>query len=136
VSRWSRSIATSIRLLPSINRRMVPMGQESEKYNGSDRMLAVKRPIQFFAFAWGTTIALLAAATWNDPFLTTLGRDGMLIFAATFAAVLLAVLALFTLVLYKRGDAFDSTSHAEPPSKLEANREPAHELVGAAVDSP
>jgi hypothetical protein len=112
------------------------MAQEPEKYDGSNRMLAVKRPIQFFAFAWGTTIALVAAAMWNDPFLTTLGRDGMLLFAGTFAAVLLAVLALFTLVLYKRGEAFDSRPHGEQPSELAATREPAHEPVGAAVDSP
>jgi hypothetical protein len=109
------------------------MANEAQKYSGSDKMLSVTKPIQFFAFAWGTTVALLATAMWNDPFQKTLGRDGMLLFSGTFAAVLLAVLGLFTLILYKHGEALGTDSRPDPPPGLSETREPAGKIPEAVV---
>jgi hypothetical protein len=96
-------------------------------------ILSVKKPIQFFACSWITTVLLMGVVLRNESTVSTLGREGVLVLAAVLAAVLLAVLRTF--VLWHRGEAGAfradrlGAGDGEPHAAGEAREAPAEPAV-------
>jgi|GEM_PF-4304158 len=66
--------------------------------------LLVREPLQFVAWAFSLSIAVLLAAMWNNTVVTTLDRAGLIWLIGIIAFVLTGVLLLGALIVWRQSD--------------------------------